>query len=178
MRPETSREHPPVAVSQPPAEAAFHALLRAFGLLRHVMEPYFAKYGISGSQWAILRVLHRAAASEGTGLRLRDLSERLLLQPPSVTGVVDRLERQGLVKRGGSKSDLRVRQVSLTRAGRELVTTVLKGHSRQIARLFGGHSRAELESFRRLLDKLGAHLDSLGRHAPAAERARPGAAEI
>src|SRR5438270_5216932 len=89
-----------------PAEGAFRELIRVIGLVERVMQPYFARFGISGSQWGVLRQLHRAEEDGAPGLRLTDLSERLLIRPPSVTGVVDRLERAGLVVRDGSRTDL------------------------------------------------------------------------
>src|SRR5437588_12552015 len=80
-------------------EQTCRALLRTLGLLKRVMEPYFARFGISGSQWAVLRTLLRAEAEGRKQLRLTDLGNRLLIRPPSVTGVVDRLQRMGLVAR-------------------------------------------------------------------------------
>src|SRR6188768_4048112 len=76
-----------------PAELAFRAMLKSFGNLQRVMGPYFAARGISASQWGVMRALHRARADGVDGLRLTDLSERLLIRPPSVTGVIDRLQR-------------------------------------------------------------------------------------
>jgi len=149
------------ASSPASTEAAFYSLLRTFGLLRQVMEPYFARFGISGSQWAILRVLQRAQEQGEAALRLTDLGQRLLIQPPSVTGTVDRLERQGLVRRHGSKADLRVREVGLTPAGRKLVAKVLGAHSRQIESLFAGHRPNELQRLAALLRQLEAHLGTL-----------------
>src|SRR5436309_11664655 len=102
-------------------EAAWHTLLRLFGLVRQVMEPYFARFGVSGPQWGVLRVLQRAETNGESRLRLKDLGERLFIQPPSVTAVVDRLERLGFVKRSESKADLRVRCVGLTGQGRKLL---------------------------------------------------------
>src|SRR5947208_8724398 len=102
-----------------PAEGAFRELLRVFGLLERVMQTYFAQFGITGSQWGVLRNLHRAEQESGPGLRLTDLSERLTIRPPSVTGVVDRLERAGLVLRDGSRTDLRAKRVKLTSKGRQ-----------------------------------------------------------
>src|SRR5919108_5259971 len=93
------------AVSRP-AEGAFRELLRVLGLLERVMQPYFAQFGISGSQWGVLRNLHRAEEEGLPGLRLTELSDRLLVRPPSVTGAVDRLVRAGLVAREASVSDL------------------------------------------------------------------------
>src|SRR2546421_2688471 len=96
------------------AESAFREMIRVFGLLEQVMNPYFARFGISGAQWGVLRNLHRAEQEGLPGLRLTDLCEKLLIRPPSVTGVVDRLERAGLVRREGVPTDLRAKQVVLT----------------------------------------------------------------
>src|SRR5437879_5541328 len=100
-----------------PTENAFRELIRTFGLAERVMQPYFARFGISAAQWGVLRNLHRAEQEGLPGLRLTELSDRLLVRPPSVNGVVDRLERAGLVVRGGSPTDLRAKQISLTPAG-------------------------------------------------------------
>jgi DNA-binding MarR family transcriptional regulator len=151
-----------------PAEETFRTLLRTYGLLGRVMQPYFTRFGISGSQWAVLRNLHRAELEGIAGLRLRDLSERLLIRPPSVTGVVDRLERQGLVMRGASIGDLRAKQVTLTYDGRQLVERILAKHGEQVAAVLGALSADEQRQLQSLLNRLGEHLDAM---AQASERA-------
>ncbi len=176
------------------AEAAFHALLRAYGLVDRLMQRYFARFGISGSQWAVLRTLYRAelaakgnlheashrdrpvalAAQKGTapsgtkkggdeqqGLRLTDLSERLLIQPPSVTGVVDRLQRTGLVARDHSATDLRSKRVTLTTEGRTLVQRVLEVHQAQIQQLLAGLSAEQQKELHGLLGTVGRHMEML-----------------
>jgi len=147
-------------------EAVLHSLLRAFGLVHQVMEPYFARFGITGPQWGILRILHRGELRGESELRLKDVAARLFIQPPSVTGAVDRLERQGLLKRTGTKTDLRVRRVSLTRKGRALVVRALVGHPKKIGSLFAGLKTDELKSLLQLLHKLEAHLSTLTPRRP------------
>src|SRR5438128_12598495 len=93
----------------PVRERAFRQLIRTFGLLERVMQPYFARFGISGAQWGVLRNLHRAEQEGIPALRLTDLSERLLVRPPSVAGVVERVEISGLVARLESETDLRAK---------------------------------------------------------------------
>lgn len=144
-----------------PAETAFRALLHTSSLLRTAMQPYFLQFGISGSQWGVLRTLHRAAAEGIQGLRLTDLSQRLLVQPPSTTGVVDRLHRMGLVARTVACDDARARQVSLTPAGRDLVDRVLQCHPRQIQAVMAGLSEPQQKQLQELLDRLGSHLEEL-----------------
>jgi DNA-binding MarR family transcriptional regulator len=151
----------PLNAAERPTEAAFIALLRTCGLIRRTQQPFFARFGISPSQWAVLRLLHRAAADGVGGLRLTDLSDRLLIRPPSVTGVVDRLQRQSLVARTTLSGDQRARQVKLTRAGRELVERVLEEHVGRIKNVLTALSVAEQNQLQQLLDRLSSHLEAV-----------------
>ena len=146
----------------PPAdENAFRELIRVFGAAERVMQPYFARFGISGSQWGVLRNLYRAEQDGLPRLRLTELSERLLIRPPSVTGLVDRLERGGLVIRDAAPNDLRAKVLRLTPKGRQLVERVLKGHAGQIERVLAGLTAAEQRELHRLLVVWRNHLDRL-----------------
>jgi DNA-binding MarR family transcriptional regulator len=129
--------------------------------MERVMQAHFARFGISGSQWGVLRTLHRAEEQGQSGLRLTDLSDRLLIRPPSVTGAIDRLERAGLVVRDGSPTDLRAKQVRLTGKGRQLVEKLLVVHENQIETVLGGLSLDERTELQRLLRQLGNHLEIL-----------------
>lgn len=159
-------------------EAAFRSLIRVSVLLRRAMDPYFAPFGITPVQWGVLHTLHRAEKEGLPNLRLTDLGDRMLVRPPSVTGVVDRLERLGLVARTASASDLRAKHLSLTPAGRQLAEQILKGHADRIRAVLRVLKSGEQVQLGRLLDRLGSHLESLvdgqdGRSAARAARARP-----
>jgi DNA-binding MarR family transcriptional regulator len=143
------------------AEAAFRSLLRVYGLMKRVMEPYFATFGISGSQWAVLRTLHRAKTEGLPSLRVGDVGERILIRPPSVTGVVDRLQRMGLVVREASSTDSRAKQVSLTPAGCEMVERILEKHGMKISDILGGLSSNEQAQLDQLLGKISSHLEKM-----------------
>ena len=94
-------------------------------------------------------------------MRLTDLSDRLLVRPPSVTGAVDRLERMGLVAREASPTDQRAKLVSLTPAGRQLVARAREGHAARVQGVLAVLSRSEQRELHRLLDRLGDHLEIL-----------------
>jgi DNA-binding MarR family transcriptional regulator len=139
-------------------DSAFRALIRTFGLLERVMTPYFAAFGISGAQWGALRCLYRAQQENQESVTVTELSQRLLIRPPSVTGVVDRLVRDGLVSREAKATDMRVRQIRLTNKGRQIVEQVLQGHAGQIRRVMGGLTEAQQMQMHQLLLTLEGHL--------------------
>jgi len=85
----------------------------------------------------------------------------MLIQPPSVTGVVDRMERQGLVRRIASQTDRRVRHLSLTPQGRDLVAKVLEGHADRIQLLFAGLKIHEQQTLLELCNRMQEHLQTL-----------------
>src|SRR5438105_3646686 len=149
------------AVAPPPGEGAFRELIRTIGLIERVMQPYFARFGISGSQWGVLRNLNRAEQEGLPGLRLSELSDRLLIRPPSVTGLVDRLERAGLVQRDGTPADLRGKVLTLTRKGRLLIEKILKVHEQQLQTVLTGLNQDEQHQLHRLLTVWRQHLQGL-----------------
>jgi len=125
------------------------------------MDPHFARFGVSGSQWGVIRALQRAEAEGITALRLTELGERLLIRPPSVTGAISRLERMGLVQRTAAADDLRAKHVCLTDAGRELIRQVEPHRAAQIAKVMAGLTEPEQDTLRNLLDKMASHMQTL-----------------
>jgi DNA-binding MarR family transcriptional regulator len=125
------------------------------------MHPYFAQFGISGAQWGVLRNLHRASQEGRAGLRLTELGERLLIRPPSVTTLVDRLEKAGLVRRDAVPEDQRAKQVVLTDRGRQLLDRILSVHDEQIGRLMACLNPDEEQQLYHLLRRLGLHLQDV-----------------
>ncbi len=162
-----ARREPPRRKEVP--ETTFRSVVRTLGLLRRVMDPYFTQMGISGSQWGVLRALQRAEDEGAGGLRVTDLSSRLLVQPPSTTGVVDRLQRMGLVERKASRVDHRAKRVKPdTKAGRKLVEQGCKGIAGGSWPSWSGLNVQEQEQMYCLMDKLAK--------APGADGGAVGAA--
>ena len=151
-----------------PSQAAYGGVLRSFGLIQRVMRPYFQQHGLSQAQWAILRNLHRAQTEEGRaeGLRMGEIGQRLLVQPPSVTTVVRRLVKTGLVRQTATPNDRRGFELRLTPKGEKLVTRVLLGHQNQIRRVMGGVADDELPVLYSYLERLNTHLTALAAKTP------------
>jgi DNA-binding MarR family transcriptional regulator len=103
-------------------------------------------------------------ARDPDGLTFVELSRRLLVTAGNLTGIVDRLERDGLVAREAHETDGRARRIRLTGAGRRMMTRLLPRHARDIDEMMGGMSRSDLERLRCLLGRLLRGLEE--RHVP------------
>ena len=143
------------------SRAGYKTLLRIMGLIDRVMQPYFGRFGISRSQWACLRALSRAEAEGISGMRPGDLGRRLLIRPPSVTGLIARLRHLGYVRSYPSANDLRGKEVHLSQSGRKLVQRILHVHGRQVAAVMGGLNPKEQNQLHDLLRRLAGHLESM-----------------
>ena len=82
-------------------------------------------------QFDLLAQLER----EPAGLRLSELSQRMMVTNGNLTGLVDKLESQGLVVRERSSSDRRAIHVRLTRKGASLFSVMAKAHEAWLAQM-------------------------------------------
>jgi DNA-binding MarR family transcriptional regulator len=85
---------------------------------------------------------------------MNELARLLELDKSSVTGLVDRAQRRGLVERTPSATDRRAVQVSLTRTGRALVTRVATQFEGDISELLDPLSTAERTKLSGLVGRL------------------------
>lgn len=90
-------------------------LYRALDAVMPRFRSVFNDFGITEQQWRILRVL-----MDESGLALRDLAAVVVIAPPSLVGIVDRLESAGLVARERTSNDRRRITIRVTERGRAL----------------------------------------------------------
>jgi DNA-binding MarR family transcriptional regulator len=84
-------------------------------------------------------------------LTMTELSKGLMVSNGNVTGVVDRLVREGYVERRPSADDRRVQHISLTPAGAKLFHEVANRHERWVAEMLSGLETADLDNLAALL---------------------------
>lgn len=80
----------------------------------------FNDFGLTEQQWRVLRVLW-----ETDDVTIKDLADLTLIAAPSLVGIVDRLERDGLVMRQRLTTDRRKVNVAVTQAGAELEDKIM-----------------------------------------------------
>jgi len=91
-------------------------LRRVFQILNEQSKKVERETGITGPQlWAIKTI------NESSPVNVSDLANKLYLHPTTVVGIIDRLEKQDLVKRQRSKEDRRVVLIELTAKGNDLL---------------------------------------------------------
>ena len=110
----------------------------------------FRPHGLSEAQFNVLNVL----GPEPAGLSQRALSDVLVVDRSNITGLLDRMERSGWVKRADHPSDRRVYMVTLTAAGRQLWQKVLPEYVAAVRRVTAAVPSAELKRARLTLQQL------------------------
>jgi DNA-binding MarR family transcriptional regulator len=88
------------------------------------------------------------------GLRMRELSRRLMVTGGNVTGLTDRLVAEGLVERHADAADRRTFQVRLTAEGQRQFRAMARAHEAWVAGLLGGLSAAQQAQLFALLGQL------------------------
>lgn len=94
------------------------------------------------------------------GLSQSQLVERLCVEPPTVTKMLQRVEADGIVERRPDPDDARVSRVYLTAEGRALEGMVAAAWQEVEARATAGMTEAERALLRRLLIQMRANLDA------------------
>jgi DNA-binding MarR family transcriptional regulator len=90
------------------------------------------------------------------GMKLGELSQRLMVSNGNITGLVDRLLAQGLLDRQPAPNDRRAQLVKLTPEGRRSFRAMAAAHEAWIAEIFGDLSTADRDALMRLLGKAKA----------------------
>ena len=88
------------------------------------------------------------------GLKMNELSRQLMVTGGNVTGIVDPLEKDGLVERTAEPADRRAYRVRLTRAGRKAFAEMARTHEEWIVELLAGLPRREQADIYRMLGRM------------------------
>ncbi len=106
-------------------------------------------YGLTPSQYNVLRILR----GEGQPLPILEIAARTITVVPGITGLIDRLEEAGFVKRERCREDRRVFWVTLTDKARKTLAALDEPLDQLHEKLIGHLPQAELKELIRLLEK-------------------------
>ena len=91
------------------------------------------------------------------GLKMNELSRRLMVTGGNVTTIVDQLEKEGLVERMDEPDDRRAFRIHLTRTGDRTFAEMAREHEGWVVDMLSGLSRREQDDLLRLLAKAKEH---------------------
>jgi MarR family transcriptional regulator, transcriptional regulator for hemolysin len=127
---------------------ASHALQRAFN-------EELAPQGVTFRQAQVLACL----ALEGQ-LSQTDLAERMRIEPPTLVGILDRMERDGWIRRNGDKHDRRKKLIQPTPAAKPVWKKIVAAGQRVRARATRGITAAQLAQLKKLLSHVRLNLQA------------------
>jgi DNA-binding MarR family transcriptional regulator len=114
-----------------------------------------SEFGITLPRFDLMAQLER----HPEGLRMGELSQRMMVTGGNVTGITDQLQRENLVERVSDPGDRRAYSVRLTAAGRRTFRKIARVHEDWIAELLDGVSPSEKEKLIDLLSRLKQQLN-------------------
>ena len=112
--------------------------------------------GVTEAQFNVLMLLKYQ--SGGDGINQTSLGNMLLVNRSNVTGLIDRLEQVGWVKRTADPSDRRVKQVRLTSNGRRVLERAEKAYVARVEEIMGALSSDEHAQLCAMLERVRSAL--------------------
>lgn len=125
------------------------AILFLYTEARRVTKHQAREIGLTGPQVSTLKILEVVGE-----LSLTELSERMSARNSTVTGIVDRMERDGLVSRERSSTDRRVVIIRATDKGKEIARGVPLGAMEIFSTALSSLGQADRRELRRILGEL------------------------
>ncbi len=121
---------------------AGHVVYRQFHATVHAA-------GLSSLEWRVLATL-----SDGDGLTIGDLAREVVTQQPTLTKLMQRMEKAGWVHRGADPLDARRTLVFETAQGQSAVASLLKQAKKHEAQLLSGFSARDVTALKKILRTL------------------------
>jgi DNA-binding MarR family transcriptional regulator len=117
------------------------SVLRTSAMLVDAFERILKPYGITTTQYNVLRILRGA---EPDGLCRNDVRDRMLTRMPDVTRLLDRMEEAGLIDRTRETSDRRMVMTRITAKGKRLLDDLEDDVEREHERAFAALTKEQM----------------------------------
>ncbi len=136
-------------------ECPYYLISRVSLVVSSALKKNFAVSGIKHVKPAYLCVL--MSLWQEDGLKVIDLAKQAGLEPSTMTGLLDRMERDKLVSRTPDQNDRRVFRIYLTKTGSYIRSPVLKVIDNVLAEVFSGISDDDILHTKKLLRQVLAN---------------------
>lgn len=130
-------------------ECPYYLISRVSLVVTAALKKEFVSSGVEQVKPAYLCVLMNLWQTDG--LKVIELGKKAGLEPSSMTGLLDRMARDGLVARMTDPKDRRVLRINLTKTGRQVRDPVLKVVDRVLTDVFTGITEDDISQTKNLL---------------------------
>ncbi|MFV3091113.1 homoprotocatechuate degradation operon regulator HpaR [Pseudomonas sp. GW6] len=124
-------------------------LLQAREAAMGFFRPSLNQHGLTEQQWRIIRILRQSGEME-----IHQLASQACILKPSMTGVLSRMERDGVVRRWKSAQDQRRVFVGLTEQGQQCFVSMSEDMERNYQRILEQFGAEKLQQLLGLLNEL------------------------
>ena len=147
---------PPVSPeTRPEVDAIVETIIYLYTESRRLTKGLASQFGLTGPQLTVIKLLETF-----DNLSLSTLSERIRAQNSTVTGIIDRMEREALVRRERSTEDRRVVHIKLTDKGQKLAQKIQVEPMEIFRGALMSLSQADLKDLLRIMTKLQRYVRS------------------
>jgi MarR family transcriptional regulator, 2-MHQ and catechol-resistance regulon repressor len=129
-------------------EEAFLAIQRTAARLAHALAETFRPFGLTATQYNVLRILRGAGEA---GLCRNEVRDRMITQVPDVSRLLDRMEEMGVIERSREGADRRFVTTRITAEGSRLLSELDGPVADCHRRLLGHLGEESLRSLAELL---------------------------
>lgn len=159
----------------PDAASVFMHLLRTADELFEVKSDFMRRHNISNGRFTVLILLSAAGSMDGNAeanppRSPADLAEMAGVTRATMTGLIDTLEKDGLVRREADPADRRAMLVHLTEAGLNFARDILPGYFSRVTAIMAPLGAAEKKNLLQLLTKIRAGIDDASQVEPEAAK--------
>ena len=113
--------------------AVAYSVARTYNLLARQLAQLYARHGLTPASFNLLMLLKHG--SDPDEMTQRMIGERLVVSASDMSGLIDRLERRGLVRRQPAGKDRRKKLLRITSQGAKRLETVWPHHVDAISRM-------------------------------------------
>ena len=134
------------------SEAALYNVARTFTLLNRLFQRHYSQFDLTPAKLNVLMLVKHVGGAEG--LPQREIATRLIISGSDVTGLIDRLETDGLLTRGSAAHDRRIKLIKMTSKGSALLDRLWPAHMERVESVMAPLSKKEQEQLIALLTKV------------------------
>jgi DNA-binding MarR family transcriptional regulator len=136
-------------------ECPYYLISRVSLVVTSALKKEFAASGVEQVKPAYLCVL--MSLWQDDGLKVIELGKRAGLEPSTMTGLLDRMQRDNLVTRTPDPHDRRVLRIYLTKIGQQVRDPVLKVIDKVLSEVFAGLAESDISQTKNLLRQVLAN---------------------